>query len=381
MKFFSRKQIKALARFKNDNLLTMSFYLDTDKSRLTKKEINLSFKNLLAQGRTQLQSLDASKDKKESLELDLEKVSRFGNQSLPSLNSSGLALFSCSGADFWQELVLPEAPRNRLIFDRDPYVRPLSAILDEHHRICVLHLQRRAACWFEIFMGEIALIDSLTSDVPSRVREGGWEGYESKRIERHIDARLREHFKKASQKTFDLFKKNQFDWLFLGCQEDYRPDFEPLLHPYLKERMKGWLKTNSTDSEDKILRQAQEIEKRLKKEEETETVTGLISELEKGGRAVSGVKEVLRKLNQAEVQTLVVTRNFSVEGKICPKCHSLYVDDLRCPVCQVKTEKVVDVVDESVEAALDKKCRVRHVTPPSKLDRYGRIGAFLRYKT
>jgi peptide subunit release factor 1 (eRF1) len=381
MKFSSRKQIKALARFKNDNLLTTSLYLDSDKSRLTKKEINLSFKNLLAQGRTQLQSLDASKDKKESLEQDLEKVSRFGNQSLPSLNSSGLALFSCSGAGFWQELVLPEAPRNRLIFDRDPYVRPLSAILDEYHRICVLYLQRRAARWFEIFMGEIALIDSLTSDVPSRVREGGWEGYESKRIERHIDARLRGHFKKASQKTFDLFKKNQFDWLFLGCQEEYRPDFEPLLHPYLKERLKGWLKTNSNDSEDKILRQAQEIEKRLKKEEEAGTVAGLISELEKGGRAVSGVKEVLRKINQAEVQTLVVTRNFSLEGKICPKCHSLYVDDLRCPVCQVKTEKVVDVVDESLEAALDKKCRVRHVTPPSKLDRYGRIGAFLRYKS
>jgi peptide subunit release factor 1 (eRF1) len=381
MKFSSRKQIKALAQFKNDNLLTTSFYLDTDKSRLTKKEINLSFKNLLTQGRTRLQSLDASKDKKESLEQDLEKVSRFGNRSLPSLNSSGLALFSCSRADFWQEFVLPEAPRNRIIFDRGPYVRPLSAILDEHHRICALLLERRAARWFEIFMGEIARIDSLTSDVPSRVREGGWEGYESKRIERHIDARLRDHFKKASQKTFDLFKKNQFDWLFLGCKEEYRSDFEPLLHPYLKERLKGWLKTNSNDPEDKILRQAQEIEKRLRKEEEAGTVQGLLSELEKGGRAVSGVKEVLRKLNRAEVQTLVVTRNFSLEGKMCPKCHSLYVDELRCPVCQVKTEKVLDVIDQSVEAAMNKKCRVHHVTPPSKLDRYGRIGAFLRYKS
>jgi hypothetical protein len=64
---------------------------------------------------------------------------------------------------------------------------------------------------------------------------------------------------------------------------------------------------------------------------------------------------------------------------MCPKCHSLYVDELRCPICQVKTEKVLDVIDQSVEAAMNKKCRVHHVTPPSKLDRYGRIGAFLRY--
>jgi peptide subunit release factor 1 (eRF1) len=381
MKLSSRKQIKLLAEFKNENLLTTSFYLDTDKGRLAKKEITLSFKNLLSQGRTRLESLDISKNKKESLQQDLEKVSRFGAQRLPSLNSSGLAIFSCSGANFWQDFALPEAPRNRIIFDRDPYVRLLSAILDEYHRICALLLERRGARWFDIFMGEIALLDSLTSDVPSRVREGGWEGYESKRIERHIDAQLHEHFRKASQKTFDLFKKNQFDWFFLGCKEEYRSDLEPLLHPYLKERLKSWLKTNSNDSEDKILKQAIEIEKKLKKEEEAALAQSLISELEKGGRAVSGVKEVLRKLNQAEVQTLIVTRNFSKEGKSCPKCHFLYVDELRCPVCQLKTENVLDVIDEGVEAAMDKKCQVRHITPPSKLDRYGKIGAFLRFKT
>ncbi len=381
MKLSSRKQIKALARFKNENLLTTSFYLDTDKGRLTKKEITLSFKNLLSQGRTRLESLDVSKNKKESLQQDLEKISRFCTQSLPSLNSSGLAIISCAGANFWQDFALPEAPRNRIIFDRDPYVRPLSAILDKYHRICALPLGRREARWFDIFMGEISLLDRLTSDVPSRVREGGWEGYESKRIERHIDAHLHEHFKKAAQKTFDLFKKNQFDWLFVGCKEEYRSEFEPLLHPYLKERLKGWLKTNSNDSEDKILKQAMEIEKRLKKEEEAGIVQGLISELEKGGRAISGVKEVLRKINQAEVQTLIVTRNFSMEGKLCPKCHFLYLDALRCLVCQVKTENVLDIIDEGIEAAIEKKCQVRHITPPSKLDRYGKIGAFLRFKS
>ena len=105
----------------------------------------------------------------------------------------------------------------------------------------------------------------------------------------------------------------------------------------------------------------------------------LSTELEKGGRAVSGLKNVLGKLNTSEIQTLVLSRNFAKEGRICPKCRFLYLDSLRCPVCQVKTDKVQDIVHESVHAALDRKIPVRYVTPPSKLDRYGKIGAFLRY--
>ncbi len=379
MKLTSQIQIQALAGFKSDSLWATSFYLSTDKSRQTKKEIAVSFKNLLNKGRAQLDSMDLSKARRESLDQDLKKIARFGTQKLPPFNGTGLAIFSCHGAKFWQDLALPRSPRNHLFFARNLHVRPLLAIRDEYHHICILLLTRQKASWYEIFMGEIRPIDSLRSDVPSRVREGGWKGYESKRIERHIDAHLHDHFKRSARKTFELFKEYQFEWLFIGCKDECRSDFEPLLHPYLKERLKGWLKTNSSETEDKILKQALEIEKSLKAAEETGLAQALSSELEKGGRAVSGIKEVLRRLNAAEVQTLVLTRNFAREGKICPKCHFLYVDTLRCPICQVKTEKVQDIVHESVHAALDKKVRVRYVTPPSKLDRFGKIGAFLRY--
>jgi peptide subunit release factor 1 (eRF1) len=379
MKFSSRKQIQALARFKGDNLLVTSFYLDTDKGCLSKKEIAVSFKNLLGEGRSRLDSLDADKARKDSLSRDLDLVGRFGAQDLPLYSFPGLAIFSCSGADFWQVLSLPRAPRNHVFFDRYPYVRPLSSILDEYRHICALILERQQARWYDIFMGEIALLEKMAGDVPSRVKEGGWQGYESKRIERHIDAHLREHFKKASRKTFELFKEHQFDWFFLGCKEEYHSDIEPLLHPYLRERLKAWLKTNSNDSEDRILKQALEAEKKLKAVEEAALVQALVTEIEKGGRAISGIRAVLGKLNAAEVQTLVVTRNFSKEGRSCPKCRFLYLSEVRCPSCQVKTEKVQDIVHESVHAAMDKKSQVRYIFSPSKLDRFGKIGAFLRY--
>ncbi len=39
----------------------------------------------------------------------------------------------------------------------------------------------------------------------------------------------------------------------------------------------------------------------------------------------------------------------------------------------------MDVIDEAVEAALEKNGQVKHINPPSRLNRYGKIGAFLRF--
>jgi peptide subunit release factor 1 (eRF1) len=381
MKLSSREQVEKLSQFRSENFLTTSFYFDTDKSRMRKKEITLSLKNLLNISKIRIEQMEVGKKKKGSLYKDLEKIKHFCSQNLPLNHSSGLAIFSCSNQDFWQFFNLPNSPPNRIIFDKNPYVRPLSAILDEHHHIFALTLDRREAKWYDIFMGEISLLDSHEEDVPSKVREGGWEGYESKRIERHIATHLHDHFKKIAQKSFDLFKKNHFDWIFLGCKEEYCSDLEPLLHAYLKDKIKARLKSMPADSPATVLKESLGLEKKLKKQEEEQTVKRLVSELEKGGLAVSGLKQTLRSLNRGEVQTLIVTRHFPQPGRMCPRCHFLFVDDLLCPSCQRKTDKILDIIDEAVEAAMVKNCRVKHINPPSQLNRYGKIGAFLRYRT
>ncbi len=379
MKLLTRDQIDALSRFKSEKYLTTSFFLDSDKSKKSKKAIQVSVKNLLTIGRTRLESLDLSKEKKASLSQDLDKIHDFCTYNIFS-NSQGLALFSCQGENFWQDLHLPHPPRNRILFDRNPYVRPLSAILGKYRSIIAFLFDRREARWYEVFMGEIKLLESLTSDVPSKVKEGGFEGTQAKRIERHIEAHLHDYFKKTAQMTFNLFQKNHFDWLFLGCEDTYFSDFETFLHTYLKERLKGRLKAKPTDSQDKILKECLGFEKQITKAEEDEIVRRLVAELESGGLAVSGIKETLRRLNLVEVQRLVVTHNYSLEGKTCPRCKFLYLEETVCPNCQVKTERAMDIVDEAIEAAMDKHADVKHINPPSKLDRYGKIGAFLRYK-
>lgn len=380
MKLTNRKQIELLAKFRNGTFPTTSFYFDTNKSRLSNREIKLNLKNLISNHRSQISGASFSKDIKESLLKDLEKINGFAEQSLPSYNYAGQALFSCSRGGLWQEFNLSNSPRNRIIIDQNPYVRPLSAILDEHHRICVLTLNRKEAKWYDIFMGDIRLLETLRGDVPGRIREGGFEGNESKKIERRAAGLLRDYFKQIAKITSDILNKTPFDRLFLGCPDEYHAELQALFHPYCQARFKGRLKVSPNDSPPVILKAALELKNRVKTEEKQALVRTFVNELEKGGMAVSGLKNTLRSLNRSEIQTLLITHLYSHPGRICRHCSKLFVDEGNCPSCQRKTEPLIDVVDEAIEAAMDKRCRIKHIKPPSGLDDYGNIGALLRFK-
>jgi peptide chain release factor subunit 1 len=380
MKFQDRSQIEALAKFKSQGDLVTSLYLTSDKGRMSRKEIQLALKNLLNDAKAEVGGLSASKDRVESLLQDLDLIAEYGNQTLGTSNAEGLALFSASRKGFWQALELPHGPRNRVVFDINFYVRPLASILDKYSHICVLLLSRRETVWYDVTMGEIKLLDRLQSDVPSRVREGGFEGTKQKKIERHIDAHLQDHYKKAAKKTFALSKKSAFDWLFIGAEENHSGDLESHLHSYLADKIKARLHAHVSDPPAKVLEEVLAVETNLKKAEEEEVIQKLIAELERGGLATSGLRDTIHRLNQFEVQSLVVSHNFSRPGRVCPAHKFLYLDDLICPIDDKKTDVVKDIVDEAIETVLKRGGTVKQVESPSKLDRYGRIGAFLKYK-
>ena len=76
MKLLSREQIETLAKFKSEDYFTTSFFLDSSKNRMTKKEIQLSFKNLLNTGKIRLGGMSLPKAKKESIYKDLDKIKK-----------------------------------------------------------------------------------------------------------------------------------------------------------------------------------------------------------------------------------------------------------------------------------------------------------------
>ncbi|MDD8021121.1 MAG: hypothetical protein PHU81_08090 [Acidobacteriota bacterium] len=380
MKLSSSSQIEELAHFKTYPYQATSFYLNTDKSQQPLKAINAAAKALINQARQELEGKSLPPEVKSSVETDLKKISQFCQKKISSFKSPGLAIFSSSGQNYWLEMELPHGPRNRVIIDFDFYTKPLTAILEKFKKMCVFLINRKEARWYEIYLGEIRLIDSLMSNVPKKVKKGGFEGNEARKIERHIEAHLLEHFKKSAEKTFDILKRNQFDWLLVGCDDEFYSQLESLFHSYLKEKLKGRIKARPDTAESRIFRECFEFEVQLNRTQEEELVKKFIGELERGGLAVAGLADSLRKLNSFEAQSLLITHNFSHPGRVCPKCHNLYIKEESCLICEAKTEPAVDIVDEAVELALTRGLPVYQVNPPTRLKHYGDIGVYLKYK-
>lgn len=380
MKFYSSSQVEMLAKIKTHPFQATSFFLNTDKSQQSLKAINAAWKALINQARIALEKAEVNKDQKKSLMDDLDKISQFCTIKLNSWKVPGLAIFCCSGQNIWFDLELPHGPRNRIVQDFDFYTRPLTAILEKYKKTCALLINRKKAVWYEVFLGEIKLLETLESNVPKQVKKGGFEGNEAKRIERHIEALLLEHFKKTASRTLEILKQNNFDWLLVGCDNQYYPQLEEYFHTYVRNKLVGRLKARPETEASRILKECLEIEEKLKKKEEEELVMKFVSALESGGRAVSGLADTLRRLNSFEAQAILVTHNFSKPGKVCPDCHMLLLNEEVCPKCKVRTEEVVDVVDEALELAMTRNIPVYHITSPSRLEHYGNIGAFLKFK-
>lgn len=381
MKLTSRAQIETLSRFKGNGDPVTSLYLATDKARLSWKEIASGLKNLLSEGESGIAAMDLTKDRKDSLIRDLAVISELFKNGAPADNAPGWAVFCASGQGFRQEMELPHGPRNRLVFDANFYLRPLAAIIDRYPRICVLVLGRREAAWYSLFMGAMKPLGTIESEVPAKGKEGGFMGYDAKHIDRQIDARLQEHFKKVAAKLFEVHKHEPYDWLFIGCDDELLSAFISHSHTYIKDRFKGQLKIRPSDPPAKILKAALDVETRLKEDEEKDLVQKLVSTLERGGLAVSGLHDTLDRINRFEVQTLIVTHDFSKPGFVCPDQKFLYLAETECPSCRKANIPVVDIIDEAVETVLKRNGAVKQVNPPSRLDHYGHIGAFLKYKT
>ncbi len=377
----TRSQIERLLQFNNGRHLITSCYLDLDRSKMPPQMLKIRVKDLLQAAQHELAGKAASHEQRESLRDDFEQMDNWVSRQIASGRYRAVAMFSCAGQKFWQTYGLPRMVRNILIADHDPYIRPLSAILAEYHRYCVVLVDSAHGKIFEVYMNEILERAEVTDAVPRRVREGGFQGRDERSIERRHDRAVHHHFQHLADSSFALFKRDRFDWLILGGHREVLREFKSHLHPYLRERWVGDFHAEpATISVPEVLSRSLEIEEQVEWRHERELAEQLIQKAEAHDLGVTGVSPTLRALTRGEAQTLLVEEGFEMPGYVCYHCHYVSLDEQHCPHCHKPTEPCPDIVDEAIETAILKNCQVEHVHGPTPLRDAGHIGALLRYR-
>ncbi len=376
------KQVSELLEFKSTEFPVVSFYVDTDLRKTTIEKIRIVAKDLIKSRKEEIAKSNLGHDQKEALKKDFEKILQYINGLIVQGNQRGLAIFSSRGGHFWQIFQLPQKPKNAIIVDPDPYLRPLLAILNQYHRFGFVVVDRRQAQVFEYYMGDIMDISELFSaDVPGKVRVAGWYGLEEKRIMRHIDHHAHEHFKRVANFLFQLQSMRHFDHFIIGAQSEYLPEFERHLHSYVADRIVERIDTTPHAWDvNKIKSVIQETENRLNTQRYNQMIQDLISESAKGNLAVTGLKAVLKAANTGNIRTLLIEEDVVLPGRECFSCGYLSVNEEVCPVCGSKTEAMDDLYDEIVENTVNYNGNFYQIPKGTELAKHQGIGAFLRFK-
>lgn len=372
----------------------MSLYLNVTPPRPFKSEL----RSLIHEKREKLQAAGLAKDLLGKIDGIFESLEEYVAELRPMERTRLLVIFAAE--DFFQQYRLPVALPSRLYVDPDPYIRPLTVLLDEFNRYCVALVDRKRARAFDMYLGEMEEdVGALESETPSWISEGEgkgargtaigtgpWAGWRESKIQRHIADHVHRHFKEVAQLLFEHFKRRRFDRLIVGGPEGAEgkvvPQFLDHLHSYLRERLAGVFPGEMDLPVNEIKRRALEVAARDERREEEILIERLLSEAHREkGLGVLGLNDVVLALMMSQVHTLVVEHDYHERGWLCPRDHHLSMAPGTCPLCGGDLQEVEDFVDEVVEEAIEQGAEIEHIFSRHEGFADWKIGALLRFRT
>lgn len=377
----TREDIRELAQFQShqEEACALSFYFQphTPRNKSHKEEAILA-KDLVKQALRELEK----NGKKSSARNDLQRILDIAG-GLHGNQARAKAIFACFQKKYWREFDLPpHLPGTQLFVNRRFHLKPLAALLGAQPRLCVALVDRQRARLFELRLDELKERDSLFRALPRRGRSDGFAGYDAGHSERHVADEAMHHYKNVAARLKDEFEKAVWEKLIVGCHESNWPEFEPHLHPYVRQRLLGHFPTDVTAiSHDQIREQAARILQQKLDERRQTLMKEAINQAKSNNRGVTGVRRVLRSLELGEVQTLFLGETFHARAVECDNCGHLDSHMVSyCPVCGQATRELEDVSDAIIPAAIRRDVELFYIKDDPEFDRVGNIAALLRFR-
>ncbi len=372
--------------------LVSSLYMDIPPEQ-SPKQLITHFKGLTDQVRKNALK-EKTEEVRESVELDVkwfrEEIEQ--REEIRSDQTRSIAFFSCSAQNYREGFKFSTKTENTVHVHRYPYVRPLSRLLDQNHRTLVVCIDRRYARLLDLFLNRIETEESLESDVPDRVRTGGYEGYEGKgisrqvdpekRVSRHIEDHVDHHLKKVEGLARTKFDKKGYDFIVLAGHKETIDRFRKLLPSRMEERIQGSFACKpEVISKDEIREKVEPIIEEGEREKEQNRVAEIKDHLSAGGGpVVTGLGETLQAINRGNIRLLVLDEELELNGNECSFCGHLDVGGAQpCDVCDRLTQPVEDLVDRMIGATLERGGSVEHFVSGDDFIREHEVCAVLRY--
>ncbi len=376
----TREQIRELAQFQTDAAeCALSFYFQpkTPQDRSHREESILA-KDLV---RTALHAAE-KEGKNGRIRADLDRVLELA-ANLRGNQARAKAVFACGSRNLWREFDLPpQLSGTQLFVNRRFHLKPLALLLGAQARLWLALVDRHRARFFDLRLDDLKEHEGLFRPLPHRGRGDGYAGYDGGHSERSVHDEVLHHYKNVAAHLKEMEEKGVFENLIIGCQDNNWHEFEPHLHPYVKKRLLGRFAAEvGSITEEQMREQASRICQQSLEQRRHKLVKEALGQAKMNGRAVTGLRRVLRSLELGEVQTLLLGENYSAHAVECASCGHLDAHMVRfCPVCGRGTRELEDVCDAIIPAAILRDIELLYVKDEPEFDMAGNIAALLRFR-
>jgi peptide chain release factor subunit 1 len=150
----SPEQIDRITRFDANGLPVVSMYVPVEAQKGARRALHSRVDSLLHEIRPLADDRSLDRDARLSVRDDIERIAEAAGRENWDPGTT-TALFACSARDLFEEITLPRPVRERVVVDATPWVRPMLAVLDEHHRCCVAVIDKESARVWELYLGEM----------------------------------------------------------------------------------------------------------------------------------------------------------------------------------------------------------------------------------
>ncbi len=295
----TRQEIRELAAFQadeNKGAYALSFYFQPDPPR---------------------------KARNGSLHADLDRVLEVASR-LPG-HTRGRAVFACSAQNLWKEFDLPPRLGTTGIYVQPRLqLRPLAMLLGAQPDLSVAVVDRQRARFFDLRLDDLRERGAIVHMLSRSGASYGYHGYEAGHAERRVAEEALQHFKAVSERLRTDLEKGLWQRLVIGCHSSNWPEFEPHLHPYVKQRLIGRFSADvASVTDEEVRKHADTLLREWIEERGHSKAEEAISFAKANGRGVTGLRRVLRALETGEVQCLFLAENYSARAVECNHCGHL----------------------------------------------------------
>ena len=378
-----KDQLERLAAFEPAPYPVVSLYLNTQPGQTGRDQFHTFVrKEFAARSRTYA----AGSPERESLDRDLERISRFLETELDAA-ANGVAVFACSAGELF-ETVQIGAPFDQhwLYIGDQPHLYPLARVESLYPRYAALLADTNTARILVLATGALVAQAEVKGTKTKRNSQGGWS---QARFQRHIENFHVQHAKEVVEALDRIVQQEGIEEIIVAGDEVIMPLLRDQLPKHLAEKIVDQVRIDTSAPLDEVVKTSLEAMKRVHGETEREKVEAAIGAYRAGGLGVVGPEETLEALVKGQVDELLISSRVRELQTTGAKVGALAAAGM-LPEPAVETAAAgepaavetdtVRVADELITKATQTSAKITFIEDPALLADYGGVAALLRFR-